>query len=156
MSQRIRRCDRCATAFLKIHLQTPGLPAIRSTNNSPRMRKKTSSQKKGIRLGSGTSAVDSGREEESVSAAVGKPSKRKDAPRAPRKNSSSKRRKALAERTSKVAEPSDDEIRTRAYFIAERRLQLSLRGDEASDWIEARKQLMAETTPRNAEGLAIQ
>ena len=41
-------------------------------------------------------------------------------------------------------EPSDAEIRLRAYFIAERRLQLALHGDPANDWIEARKQLLAE------------
>ncbi|PYJ09414.1 MAG: hypothetical protein DMF06_09965 [Verrucomicrobia bacterium] len=41
-------------------------------------------------------------------------------------------------------EPTDDEIRTRAYFIAERRLQLSLQGDSAHDWIEAKRQLIEE------------
>ena len=46
--------------------------------------------------------------------------------------------------TPDVAEPSDAEIRLRAYFIAERRLQLALQGDPANDWIEARKQLLAE------------
>jgi hypothetical protein len=32
----------------------------------------------------------------------------------------------------------------RAYFIAERRMQLSLPGDSAHDWIEARRQLIEE------------
>src|SRR4029077_5490121 len=32
--------------------------------------------------------------------------------------------------------PSDEQIRTRAYFIAERRAQLSIRGDHHSDWLE--------------------
>jgi hypothetical protein len=41
-------------------------------------------------------------------------------------------------------EPSDEEIRIRAYFIAERRIQLSLQGDSAHDWIEARRQLVEE------------
>jgi hypothetical protein len=40
--------------------------------------------------------------------------------------------------------PSDEEIRIRAYFIAERRLQLSLPGDSAHDWIEAKRQLIEE------------
>ena len=44
---------------------------------------------------------------------------------------------------SKV-EPTDDEIRIRAYFIAERRHRLSLPGDSAHDWIEARRQLIEE------------
>jgi len=45
---------------------------------------------------------------------------------------------------SRPAEPTDDEIRIRAYFLAERRHQLSLPGDSAHDWIEARRQLIEE------------
>jgi hypothetical protein len=45
---------------------------------------------------------------------------------------------------SSVREPSDEEIRLRAYFLAERRHQLSLPGDSAHDWIEARRQLIEE------------
>jgi hypothetical protein len=41
-------------------------------------------------------------------------------------------------------EPTDDEIRVRAYFLAERRHELSLPGDSAHDWIEARRQLIEE------------
>ena len=41
-------------------------------------------------------------------------------------------------------EPSDDEIRVRAYFISERRIELSLQGDSDRDWIEARRQLVEE------------
>ena len=41
-------------------------------------------------------------------------------------------------------EPSDDEIRLRAYFIAERRTQLCLEGDSTHDWLEARRQLIEE------------
>jgi hypothetical protein len=44
-------------------------------------------------------------------------------------------------------EPTDEEIRTRAYFIAERRIQLSLAGDSDHDWIEARRQLIEEAGP---------
>jgi hypothetical protein len=43
-----------------------------------------------------------------------------------------------------VPEPTDEAIRIRAYFIAERRIQLSLQGDSAHDWIEARRQLIEE------------
>ncbi|PZR72080.1 MAG: hypothetical protein DLM73_14150 [Chthoniobacterales bacterium] len=35
-------------------------------------------------------------------------------------------------------------MRIRAYFIAERRHRLSLPGDSAHDWIEARRQLIEE------------
>jgi hypothetical protein len=47
---------------------------------------------------------------------------------------------------SGVREPSDEEIRLRAYFLAERRHQLSLPGDSAHDWIEARRQLIEEAS----------
>jgi hypothetical protein len=45
-------------------------------------------------------------------------------------------------------EPSDDEISIRAYFISERRHRLALPGDAASDWIEAKRQLLSELDPR--------
>jgi hypothetical protein len=45
---------------------------------------------------------------------------------------------------SRPAEPTDDEIRIRAYFIAERRHKLALPGDSNHDWIEARRQLIEE------------
>ena len=47
-------------------------------------------------------------------------------------------------------EPSDEEIRIRAYFIAERRIQLSLHGDSAHDWIEARRQLIEEARAKSS------
>jgi hypothetical protein len=43
---------------------------------------------------------------------------------------------------------SDDQIRTRAYFIAERRHRLGLPGDVSSDWLEAKRQLLSELGPR--------
>jgi hypothetical protein len=46
------------------------------------------------------------------------------------------------------AEPTDEEIRLRAYFLAERRHRLSLPGDSNHDWIEARRQLMEEAQKR--------
>jgi hypothetical protein len=50
-------------------------------------------------------------------------------------------RKAAAKKRKGV---SDDDIRVRAYLIAERRSHLSLPGSEADDWFEARRQLLAE------------
>ena len=47
---------------------------------------------------------------------------------------------------SRPVEPTDDEIRIRAYFLAERRQQLALPGDSAHDWIEARRQLIEEAS----------
>jgi hypothetical protein len=43
---------------------------------------------------------------------------------------------------------SDEAIRTRAYFIAEHRERMSLPGDADSDWLEARRQLLAELGDR--------
>lgn len=43
-------------------------------------------------------------------------------------------------------EPPDEEVRVRAYFIAERRMQLSLEGDSDHDWIEAKRQLIEEAS----------
>jgi hypothetical protein len=79
--------------------------------------------------------------------------KRKTAPAASRKKKPAPKKKPAsatkppgAAKASRGAasEPTDDEIRIRAYFIAERRLQLSLQGDSAHDWIEAKRQLIEE------------
>jgi len=67
---------------------------------------------------------------------------RKKSPTAPEKKPS---RHAAPERT---AEPSDEEIRLRAYFISERRHRLALAGNASSDWLEAKRQLLSETGPR--------
>lgn len=42
------------------------------------------------------------------------------------------------------AEPSDEAIRLRAYFISERRRRFALPGDADSDWLEAKRQLLSE------------
>ena len=44
--------------------------------------------------------------------------------------------------------PTDEQIRLRAYFIAERRQRLALTGDASSDWLEAKKQLLSESGSR--------
>ncbi|HEX3816663.1 MAG TPA: DUF2934 domain-containing protein [Chthoniobacterales bacterium] len=43
---------------------------------------------------------------------------------------------------------SDDEIRLRAYFLAEQRLREGTAGDTSHDWHEARRQLLAEAAGR--------
>ncbi|HEX4630990.1 MAG TPA: DUF2934 domain-containing protein [Chthoniobacterales bacterium] len=43
-----------------------------------------------------------------------------------------------------ATEPTDEQIRLRAYFLAELRHKLSLPGDSNHDWIEARRQLIEE------------
>ena len=41
--------------------------------------------------------------------------------------------------------PTDEQISMRAYFISERRRRFALPGDANSDWLEAKRQLLAET-----------
>jgi hypothetical protein len=41
-------------------------------------------------------------------------------------------------------EPPQDAVRLRAYFISERRRRFALPGDAESDWLEAKRQLLAE------------
>jgi hypothetical protein len=81
------------------------------------------------------------------------------APKAKRKKVAAKQKKTAAVKPTapkkvsapaSINEPSDEEIRLRAYFIAERRIQLSLQGDSTHDWIEARRQLMEEAGPASS------
>jgi hypothetical protein len=78
----------------------------------------------------------------SRSAAAKPKAKKPAAKKSAAKPARSSTRKAQA--PSSLREPTDEEIRLRAYFLAERRLQLSLPGDSAHDWIEARRQLIEE------------
>jgi hypothetical protein len=74
-----------------------------------------------------------------------KPSAKNKAAGAAKKTTS--RKPAAVKRSATAAnpaDPSDDEIRLRAYFIAESRNELSKPGDETTDWLEARQQLYAE------------
>ena len=55
---------------------------------------------------------------------------------------------SMPPKAGQTAEPSDEEIRMRAYFISERRRRFALSGDADSDWLEAKRQLLSETGPR--------
>jgi hypothetical protein len=71
-----------------------------------------------------------------------------------KKKGSTPAKKVATRKAPKAApalEPSDADVRLRAYFIAERRVQLALQGDPAMDWIEARKQLVEEASRRRAQ-----
>jgi DUF2934 family protein len=79
-------------------------------------------------------------------ASAAAPKKKK--PAAPRKSAAKPPGTTPAKPSVRSAgEPTDEEIRMRAYFIAERRHQLSLPGDSNHDWIEARRQLIEEAGP---------
>ena len=70
--------------------------------------------------------------------AVKKPAKPKD-PRIARISASPQ-----ADVTPISGGPSEDAVRLRAYFISERRRRFALPGDTESDWLEAKRQLLAE------------
>lgn len=70
-------------------------------------------------------------------------SAKKKKPAAAKKSPAPAKQTAASAPKSNV-EPTDEEIRIRAYFIAERRHRLSLPGDSDHDWIEARRQLIEE------------
>jgi outer membrane biosynthesis protein TonB len=70
---------------------------------------------------------------------------------APSRNKSAPAKKAsatLPPEAGTSAEPSDEEVRLRAYFISERRRRFALPGDADSDWLEARRQLLSEAGRR--------
>ena len=62
------------------------------------------------------------------------------------RKASSPRKKATTRKTPKreKSRVSDEAIRIRAYFISEQRERVGIPGDANSDWIEARRQLLAE------------
>jgi hypothetical protein len=75
----------------------------------------------------------------------------------PARRAPAKARKATAKKATKRAakttpaatiEPTDEQIRLRAYFIAERRHRLALPGNADSDWLEAKRQLETELLAR--------
>ena len=68
---------------------------------------------------------------------------------APRKSATAAKTKAaVPPEPGQGAEPSDETIRLRAYFISERRRRFALPGDVESDWLEAKRQLLFEAGPR--------
>lgn len=71
---------------------------------------------------------------------------------AAKKTGAKKAVKKSATVAKQPVEPTDDEIRIRAYFIAERRVQMSLGGDPNNDWIQAREELIAELGNGSANG----
>jgi hypothetical protein len=77
-------------------------------------------------------------------AAASKPGRKKASPKKMTARASKPAAAKKAPVAASIHEPSDEAIRIRAYFIAERRVQLSLEGDSTHDWIEARRQLVEE------------
>jgi len=95
-------------------------------------------------------ANDSVGTEEKATDAVPKPRRKKAAPKKRTVRATKRATSGKASASAPIYEPSDEEIRLRAYFIAERRIQLSLQGDSDHDWIEARRQLIEEAGPASS------
>lgn len=95
--------------------------------------------------GNGNVSAPEPKKKARAATAPAKKNKPAAAKKSPAKQSAAPKTKPAA---SQPAEPTDDEIRLRAYFIAERRHQLSLPGDSNHDWIEARRQLIEEAQRR--------
>jgi hypothetical protein len=55
--------------------------------------------------------------------------------------------KAAAKAIAPKVAFTQDDIALRAYYIAEKRRNFGLPGDEDQDWIEAERQLLAESKP---------
>lgn len=67
---------------------------------------------------------------------------------AARKKAGAKTKAVKSTKPIPAIEVSDEEVRIRAYFVAERRLSLGLPGDSNTDWLEAKRQLLSEIGPR--------
>jgi hypothetical protein len=111
---------------------------------------KTEIQKQADGQASDPNGGSAGGTDPKTTGAAPKPRRKKAAPK---KKTARPVKPAASRKTSSPAsipEPSDEEIALRAYFIAERRIQLSLAGDSARDWIEARRQLIEEAGPKSS------
>ncbi|HZR79277.1 MAG TPA: hypothetical protein VFA58_08710 [Chthoniobacterales bacterium] len=83
---------------------------------------------------------------------ITKPKVRAKSTSARAKRPSAGKKRAAESVTARATRPtapgfalSDNQIEMRAYFISERRRRLDLPGDANSDWLEAKRQLLAET-----------
>jgi len=72
----------------------------------------------------------------------------KAAKKSPAKKAAKKSSTRTASAADSAALPTVEDIRLRAYFIAERRHRLALPGDADSDWLEAVRQLQSEIAQR--------
>ena len=72
-------------------------------------------------------------------------SQRSASPVAPGKKSGSEKATTKSKSQIKlIAQPSNEQVALRAYFIGERRRTLGIQGDETSDWVAAERELLEE------------
>jgi len=89
-------------------------------------------------------AVASGKNGKVKTTAKATPAKAKK-PVRPKKVAIAKVETKTAPASPPAVNPGLDQIELRAYFISERRRRFDLPGDANSDWLEAKRQLLAET-----------
>lgn len=80
--------------------------------------------------------------------AVRRTSARKSAAAGKKSVTAGKTKVSMPSEAAHGGDASDEAIRTRAYFISERRRRFGLPGDADSDWLEAKRQLLSETGRR--------
>jgi hypothetical protein len=85
---------------------------------------------------------------EVVSAPKARRAPAKGAKKSPAKKAATKGKAKTVTSAATPLLPSDEDVRLRAYFIAERRHRLALPGDADSDWLEAIRQLQSEVGTR--------
>jgi hypothetical protein len=118
-----------------------GLGTFYRLKNVPR-KSKTAAENKPTDLAAALSANDKpAAAEPKKKSRVAAATTTKKKPTAPRKTAS---KQSTPSASKPAIEPTDEQIRLRAYFLAERRHRLSLPGDSNHDWIEARRQLIDE------------
>jgi hypothetical protein len=100
------------------------------------------------------SSSESGRPDPTKKAAKRQNGRRATTAKKPRKETTTKERIAGTTAQISASPPpkpatsgdlSEETIRLRAYFISERRRRFALPGDAESDWLDAKRQLLAET-----------
>ena len=95
-----------------------------------------------------TSPVVTAKSVKSAKTPAAKPAKAKSASKRASKAPAARKPRPAAvtrkTRPSRLVAISDEDIRIRAYFIAEKRMQSGLPGDSDHDWLEAHRQLREE------------
>ena len=91
-----------------------------------------------------TSPAVTAKSVKSAKTPAAKPAKAKSASKAPAARKPRPAAVTRKTRPSRHVAISDEDIRIRAYFIAEKRMQSGLPGDSDHDWLEAHRQLREE------------
>jgi Protein of unknown function (DUF2934) len=131
-------------------LQNPLAPSPHGVFGLKRFTDQTTVPKKPKTSVENKPAIDAATQASNGKANAAAPKKKARVAAAPakKKKSETQKKPAVKQATAPASkpgiEPTDEQIRLRAYFLAELRHKLSLPGDSNHDWIEARRQLIEE------------